>query len=69
MLTLASTLQMPNALYADFWERQTSITSNTEFVAFSNNKNNPATNNHSRQVRLPMLWYYQVSFKIYSIIS
>ena len=41
---------MPNAVYADFWEKQTSIASHKEFVAFSN-KNNKATNHNSKQVR------------------
>merc|ERR1711970_1298613 len=43
--------QMPNALYADFWERQTSITSNKEFVAFSSNKNNTATNSQTQKTQ------------------
>merc|ERR1712142_1035601 len=42
---------MPNALYADFWERQTSITSNKEFIAFSNNKNNTDTNNQTHKTQ------------------
>merc|ERR1711892_850013 len=42
---------MPNALYADFWEKQTSIAAHKEFVAFSNNKNNKATNNISRETQ------------------
>ena len=41
---------MPNSLYADFWENQTSIATHKEFVAFSN-KNNKATNHNSREVR------------------
>merc|ERR1712106_689254 len=47
----ASTLeQMPNSLYADFWENQTSIATHKEFVAFSN-KNNKATNHNSRETQ------------------
>merc|ERR1711970_889921 len=43
--------QMPNALYADFWERQTSITSNKKVVAFSSNKNNTATNSQTQKTQ------------------
>jgi len=49
--TASSHEQMPNALYADFWEKQTSIAAHKEFVAFSNNKNNKATNNISRETQ------------------